>query len=156
MEEDIIIIDDTGQQRNAVIMRRPTVVDNRGGVPAWNRPPWNRPPYGGVGVWSPAAPPVYHPPAPPVYHPPAPVYQPQAPTVTTTPATPANANLKSWIPDIIDVVAAVMPLPTAPTATGDLARDFNNTMAFLGALGAAFKRADLIHTTARIVEKRVV
>lgn len=151
MEEDVIIIDDSGQQRNAVIVRRPGVVDNRGGLPAWNRP-WNRPPFG----HHPAPPPAYH---PPVYHPPAPVpavYQPQAPTVTTVTTTPAlSANAKSWIPDVIDLVAAVMPLPAAPTATGDLARDFNNTMAYLGALGAAFKRADLMHTAARIVEKRI-
>lgn len=158
MEEDVIIIDDSGQQRNAVIVRRPGVVDNRGGLPAWNRP-WNRPPFGHHAAPPPAYhPPVYHPPAP-VYHPPAPVpavYQPQAPTVTTVTTTPAlNANVKSWIPDAIDILAAVMPLPAAPTATGDLAKDFNNTMAYLGSLAAAFKRADLMHTAARVVEKRL-
>ena len=139
MEEDIVIIDADGSQRNAVIVRRPgapPIVSGGGGRPS---------------LWNPAGhftrPPAYYPPA---YPAPVPqVYQaPQAPP-------PAKSSAKSWIPDVIDILAAVSPLPAPPVSTGDVAKDFANAMQYAGALAASLKRADLLHTAARIAEKRL-
>jgi hypothetical protein len=139
MEEDIVIIDSDGIQRNAVIVRRPAVNNHQGirSPSSWAPPPqppqWTRPP-----VYQPA-------PAPVVYQTPAPVV-----TRATT-----LGGARSWIPDVIDVLAALSPLPTPPVATGDLSKDFANAMQYAGGLAASLKRADLLHTAARIVEKRL-
>lgn len=137
MEEDILIIDSDGSQRNAVIVRRP------GGVPPIvgnnGRGPFN---YN-------VRPPAYYP--PPAYPAPVPqIYQAPAPA-----ATSAKSSAKSWIPDVIDILAAVSPLPAPPASTGDVAKDFANAMQYAGALASSLKRADLLHTAARIAEKRL-
>lgn len=138
MEEDIVIIDSDGSQRNAVIVRRPgapPIVSGGGRPSLWNPAGhWNRPP-----AYYPQA---YPAPVPAVYQPPA-------------PPPPAKSTAKSWIPDVIDILAAVSPLPAPPAATGDVAKDFANAMQYAGALAASLKRADLLHTAARIAEKRL-
>lgn len=139
MEEDIVIIEADGTQRNALI------VDRRGG---------NRPPFGMGGNRWPA------PPVRPTYYPQAPTY---APTVYHPPAPPAAApaaassmaGLKSWIPDIVHIAASLAPLPVPPVSTGDPAKDFNNGMQFAMASLASLKRTDLLHTVARIAERRL-
>lgn len=136
MEEDIVIIDSDGSQRNAVIVRRPGAppIVSGGGRPSWNP----------AGHWT--RPPAYYPQA---YPAPVPqVYQQPA-------AAPAKSSAKSWIPDVIDILAAVSPLPAPPVSTGDVAKDFANAMQYAGALAASLKRADLLHTAARIAEKRL-
>lgn len=137
MDEDVIIIDADGGQRNAVIVRgpgRPPIVTNNNG---------GRGPFG-FGVRPPAYyPQAYPAPVPQVYQPPA-----LAPT-------PAKSAAKTWIPDVIDILAALSPLPVPPTATGDMAKDFANAMQYAGAVAASLKRADLLHTAARIAEKRL-
>jgi hypothetical protein len=136
MEEDVIIIDTDGSQRNAVIVR-PRAQNAFGG----GRPPMVRPP-------------TYYPAPPPAY--PAPVYTPPtATTVTQVRPAPVPGSVKSWIPDVVDLLAAASPLPAAPVATGDAAKDFSNAMSYAGALAASLKRADLLHTAARILEKRL-
>lgn len=129
MEEDVIVIDSDGSQRNAVIVRRP-------GAPPIVTQPGARPsgPFG----------------RPPVYYPPA--YAAPVPAVYQVPAKP---SAKSWIPDVIDILAAVSPLPAPPVSTGDVGKDFANAMQYAGALAASLKRADLLHTAARIAEKRL-
>lgn len=138
MEEEVIIIDADGGQRNAVIVRgggRPPIVtnNNAGG----------RGPFG----WRP---PAYYPQAYP-----APVPQVYQPASAPASASTVKTGAKTWIPDIVDILAAVSPLPAPPTATGDMAKDFANAMQYAGGLAASLKRADLLHTAARILEKRL-
>ena len=140
MDEDVIIIDADGAQRNAVIVRRPNgappIVGGGNGRPSL----WNP-----AGAWT--RPPAYYPPA---YPAPVPaVYQPLAPP------PPAKSAAKTWIPDIVDVLATLTPLPAPPVATGDPLKDMTNAMAYAGSLAATFKRADMLHTIARIAEKRL-
>lgn len=140
MEEDVIIIDADGGQRNAVIVRRPSgnppIVG--GGGRFWNQ--------ANGGHWT---------------RPQAQAYQSQAypapvPQIIQVPAqVPAKSSAKNWIPDLIDILAALTPLPAPPAATGDIAKDFSNAMQYAGALAASLKRADLLHTAARIAEKRL-
>lgn len=140
MEENIIFIDDTGAQRNAVIVRRPAG-NAPGGGALWNS---------AAGQWirqpAPTAPP------PSSYQQ---TYQTYAPPQVIQVAAPAKSSAKSWIPDLLDIFAAVSPLPAPPTASGDLAKDFANAMAYAGGLAASLKRGDMLHTAARIIEKRL-
>ena len=140
MEEDIVIIESDGSQRNALIVRRPPVVNHQ---QAGGRPypaPWTRPP-------------SYHPQA---YPAPAPVvYQTPAPPAPAAPAPTLTSGVKSWIPDVIDIFAALSPLPNAPTATGDVPKDMANALQYIGGMGASFKRGELMHVAARILEKRL-
>lgn len=134
MDEDIVIIDADGNQRNAVI------VDRRGGMArpqTMTGPRWPGRPYY-------APPPTY---TPAVY---------QQPAVPATPATTTPGHdLKSWIPDIVHLLASLSPLPAAPVSTGDAAKDFNNAMMYASASLGALKRADMLHTVARIAERRL-
>ena len=135
--------------------------DPRNAPPVWNAPMWNN----AIGLRGKR-------PGPPMLPPnwqggwqggaqPTPYYQtrPQAaPTIVQVPAAPASASLsgiKGWIPDILDLVAVLSPLPAPPVATGDAGRDYNNAMIFASAALASLKRADLIHTVARIAERRL-
>jgi hypothetical protein len=140
MEEDIVIIDSDGSQRNAVIVRRPPVMNHQHGADRRWPAPWTRPPF---------YPQPSHAPVPVVYQTPAPA---PAPVATTT---AAKTGAKSWIPDVVDILAALSPLPAPPTATGDLSKDFANAMQYAGGLAGSLKRSDLLHTAARILEKRL-
>ena len=138
MEEDVIIIDADGGQRNAVIVRRPS--GNPPIVGGGARPSlWNP-----AGRWTRPQAQAYPAPVPQIIQVPA-----------AAPAAPAKSSAKSWIPDVLDIFAAVSPLPAPPAATGDIGKDFANAMAYAGGLAASLKRADMLHTAARILEKRL-
>jgi len=142
MEEDIVIYDSDGSQRNAVIVRgqgRPPIITQGNSGGRWPASASGRPP-------------VYYP--PPSSAPMA--YQSAPPASAPAPVGAASLNgLKSWIPDLVHVLASLSPLPAPPVSTGDLAKDFNNGMQYAAASLATLKRTDLLHTVARIAERRL-
>lgn len=155
--DDIIWIED--DERNA----RPTVVDSRRPQVGVSRlgslggpRPYGRAPV----VIYPNAPvtPSYTPYAPvPAYnpaHPPAPMGQPGMPGM---PMTPGQRLAQLATPALIEgaakVLASFLPVPPAPTATGDVEDDLANGFTYQAALAAHAKRDEQIRTLGWLAAK---
>ena len=143
---NVIVLDDDERNARPLVVNRRSPATSATGVRAPTAgivvPPSTRPTViQGAGVTRPAAQPYYAP---------QPYYTPAQPTVVYHQPAPFSGLGGMTTAELVDVaaqiLAAIQPLPAAPTAAGDVETDVENLVMYQTALATHAKRDEQLRT----------